>query len=132
MCLGCALPGLAAAPSLGHKATPQEPSMSSVQINDLQVGTGKECPKGATVTVHYRGTLMDGKEFDSSYKRGQPIEFPLPQLIQGWQEGIPGMKVGGKRELVIPWAKAYGERGAPPSIPPKADLKFEIELLGVR
>ncbi|MEM8758407.1 MAG: FKBP-type peptidyl-prolyl cis-trans isomerase [Planctomycetota bacterium] len=105
---------------------------SDVQINDLEQGSGDECQAGATVKVHYRGTLMDGTEFDSSYSRGEPIEFPLNNLIQGWQEGIPGMKVGGKRELIIPWPKAYGERGAPPSIPPKADLKFEIELLGVR
>jgi FKBP-type peptidyl-prolyl cis-trans isomerase FkpA len=106
--------------------------MSTVQINDLVVGQGAECPAGATVKVHYRGTLMNGTEFDSSYKRGQPVEFPLPRLIQGWQEGIPGMRVGGKRELVIPWQKAYGAHGSPPSIPPKADLKFEIELLAVR
>lgn len=105
--------------------------MSDVQINDIQVGDGAECPAGATVKVHYRGTLMDGKQFDSSYDRGEPITFPLNNLIQGWQEGIPGMKVGGKRELIIPWQKAYGERGAPPSIPPRSDLKFEIELLGV-
>ncbi|MEM9167883.1 MAG: FKBP-type peptidyl-prolyl cis-trans isomerase [Planctomycetota bacterium] len=104
---------------------------NDVQINDLTVGEGTECPAGATVKVHYRGTLMDGTEFDSSYARGEPIEFPLNNLIQGWQEGIPGMKVGGKRELVIPWSKAYGERGSPPAIPPRADLKFEIELLGV-
>ena len=99
---------------------------------DLVVGSGKECPKGATVKVHYRGSLTDGKEFDSSYKRGQPIEFPLPNLIKGWQEGIPGMKVGGKRKLTIPYQLGYGERGSPPSIPPKATLVFEIELLGVR
>ncbi len=102
-------------------------------IDDLVLGTGKPCESvKATVKVHYRGTLMDGTEFDSSYARGQPIEFPLRNLIQGWQEGIPGMKVGGKRRLTIPWAKAYGERGSPPTIPARADLLFEIELLGVR
>lgn len=105
--------------------------ITELQINDTHVGDGPECPAGATVKVHYRGTLLDGTEFDSSYKRGEPIEFPLNNLIQGWQEGIPGMKVGGKRELLIPWSKAYGERGAPPAIPARADLKFEIELLGV-
>lgn len=103
-----------------------------MQIEDLVVGTGDECKPNATVKVHYRGTLMDGTEFDSSYARGQPIEFALARLIQGWQEGIPGMKVGGKRRLTIPWQKAYGEYGNPPRIPPKADLIFEIELLGTR
>ncbi len=104
-----------------------------VAIEDTTVGTGAECTSPRqTVKVHYRGTLLNGKEFDSSYKRGQPIEFRLADLIQGWQEGIPGMKVGGKRKLTIPWQQAYGERGSPPSIPPKSDLIFEIELLGVR
>lgn len=106
--------------------------VSDLVIEDEVIGTGEECPAGAIVRVHYRGTLMDGTEFDSSYKRGQPIEFPLPNLIKGWQDGIPGMKVGGKRKLTVPYAMGYGERGAPPSIPPKADLLFEIELLGVR
>lgn len=105
---------------------------SGVVIEDIQVGQGAVCQPNATVNVHYRGTLTNGTEFDSSYGRGRPIEFPLRNLIQGWQEGIPGMKVGGKRKLTIPWPMAYGERGAPPTIPPKADLIFEIELLGVR
>lgn len=107
-------------------------TITSLVIEDAVVGTGLECPQGATVKVHYRGTLMDGTEFDSSYKRGQPIEFPLRNLIKGWQEGIPGMKVGGKRKLTIPYAMGYGVHGSPPAIPPKADLIFEIELLGVR
>lgn len=105
--------------------------IESLQIEDTVVGEGAECPANATVEVHYRGTLMDGTEFDSSYKRGQSIEFPLQNLIQGWQEGIPGMKVGGKRKLTIPYKLAYGERGSPPAIPPRSDLIFEIELLGV-
>lgn len=103
-----------------------------MQFEDLVIGTGAECVPGATVKVHYRGTLMNGKEFDSSYKRGKPAEFPLENLIVGWQEGIPGMKVGGKRKLTVPWQKAYGEHGHPPAIPAKADLIFEIELLGTR
>lgn len=106
--------------------------ISEVQIEDIQVGDGAECPAGATVKVHYTGTLMDGTKFDSSKDRGEPITFPLGNLIQGWQEGIPGMKVGGTRKLTIPYAKAYGERGAPPAIPPRSDLKFEIELLDIR
>lgn len=105
---------------------------SGLVIEDMVVGTGAECPRGATVKVHYKGTLTNGKEFDSSYGRGQPIEFPLANLIQGWQEGIPGMKVGGKRRLTVPYQMGYGERGFPPDIPPRATLIFEIELLGFR
>lgn len=105
--------------------------ISEVQIEDIEVGGGDECPPNATVDVHYRGTLMDGTEFDSSYGRGDPISFPLQNLIEGWQDGIPGMRVGGKRKLTIPYAKAYGEMGSPPAIPPRSDLIFEIELLGV-
>ncbi len=100
-------------------------------VEDLTEGEGAECAPGATVNVHYKGTLMDGTVFDSSYDRGQPIDFPLANLIPGWQQGIPGMKVGGKRKLTIPYSLGYGERGSPPVIPPRADLIFEIELLGV-
>ncbi|MEM7630020.1 MAG: FKBP-type peptidyl-prolyl cis-trans isomerase [Planctomycetota bacterium] len=105
--------------------------IDELMIEDLVEGSGSECPAGATVSVHYKGTLMDGTEFDSSYARGEPIAFPLGNLIQGWQEGIPGMKVGGKRKLTVPYAKAYGEYGSPPAIPARADLIFEIELLGI-
>lgn len=116
---------------------PEKPVATSttpggVLIEDFVVGEGEEVQPGATVTIHYRGTLKDGTEFDSSYSRNQPATFPLGNLIKGWQEGIPGMKVGGKRKLTIPWSLAYGERGAPPKIPPKSDLIFEIEMLGVR
>ncbi len=100
-------------------------------IEDTVVGDGAECPPNATVNVHYKGMLMDGTVFDSSYDRGESINFPLNNLIQGWQEGIPGMKIGGKRTLTIPFAKAYGEHGSPGAIPPRSDLIFEIELLGV-
>ncbi|GIW73890.1 MAG: hypothetical protein KatS3mg103_0412 [Phycisphaerales bacterium] len=112
-------------------AKPQELA-GGVVATDLRVGDGPACPPGATVTVHYKGTLQDGTTFDSSYDRGEPITFPLHQLIQGWQVGIPGMRVGGARRLHIPYAMGYGLRGAPPAIPPKADLLFEIELLDVR
>lgn len=103
-----------------------------LQIEDLTVGTGEEIRFGATVKAHYRGTLKeDGSEIDSSYTTGQPIEFALRAMNPGWQFGIPGMKVGGKRKLTVPWAMAYGDRGIPGRIPPKADLVFEIEALGV-
>lgn len=105
---------------------------NAVQIEDLVVGTGAECKPGSTVKVHYKGTLLNGTVFDSSYDSGQPITFPLNNLIAGWQEGIPGMKIGGKRKLTIPYMKAYGERGIPGAIPPKSDLLFEIELLGLK
>lgn len=105
---------------------------ASLKIEDLVVGTGKECPKGATVKVHYRGSLTNGTEFDSSYARNEPIEFSLGRVIRGWQEGVPGMKVGGKRKLTIAPDYAYGAAGAPPDIPPNATLIFEIELLEVK
>jgi peptidylprolyl isomerase len=99
-------------------------------IEDLKVGAGPAVSHGACVVVHYKGTLKsDGSEFDSSYKRNQPAAFPLANLIKGWQEGIPGMKIGGKRKLTVPYAMAYGEDGRPPVIPPKSDLVFEIELV---
>lgn len=107
--------------------------VNALQSEDITVGTGDECKPNQTVKLHYKGTLKsDGSEFDSSYKTGQPAEFPLPSLIQGWQYGVPGMKVGGKRKLIIPWQFGYGEVGSPPNIPGKADLVFEIELLGVK
>jgi peptidylprolyl isomerase len=99
---------------------------------DLEEGSGEEAVQmGDTVQVHYTGTLADGTKFDSSHDRGQPATFPLGRVIPGWQTGMLGMKVGGKRKLVIPWKFAYGEQGRPPRIPPKADLTFEIELLNV-
>lgn len=104
-------------------------------IEDVVVGTGKEAKLGSRITVHYRGTLAKGgAEFDSSYKRNEPISFELLEgrLIKGWTEGIPGMKVGGKRKLHIPYALAYGEQGTPGGpIGPKADLDFEVELKDV-
>ncbi|MCO5142508.1 MAG: FKBP-type peptidyl-prolyl cis-trans isomerase [Oligoflexia bacterium] len=103
-------------------------------IVDLKEGTGEEAKLGSRITVHYRGTLKNGKEFDSSYSSGMPITFELLEgrLIRGWTEGIPGMKVGGKRRLEIPYALAYGERGTPNGeIPPKSDLDFEVELVKI-
>jgi FKBP-type peptidyl-prolyl cis-trans isomerase FkpA len=101
-------------------------------IEDLTPGTGAQALPNDTVTIHYRGTLADGTEFDSSHSRGKPATFPLARLIKGWQEGIPGMKVGGKRKLTIPPELGYGKGGSPPVIPPNATLTFEIELFATK
>jgi FKBP-type peptidyl-prolyl cis-trans isomerase FkpA len=99
----------------------------------LKDGTGPSPTAADTVKVHYRGTLPDGKEFDSSIQRGQPAEFPLGRVIKCWTEGVQRMKVGGKAKLTCPAAIAYGERGTPGGpIPPNATLIFEVELLAVR
>lgn len=98
---------------------------------ETQAGTGAQPTAADTVKVHYKGTLIDGKEFDSSYKRGTPAEFPLSGVIKCWTEGVAMMKVGGKAKLVCPSDIAYGERGAGGSIPPNSVLNFEVELLGI-
>ena len=107
---------------------------SGLKIIELQVGEGAEASSGQTVSVHYRGTLENGKQFDASYDRGTPFNFPLGagRVIKGWDEGVVGMKVGGKRKLVIPPDLAYGSRGAGGVIPPNATLVFEVELLDVK
>lgn len=96
-------------------------------------GDGDVAAKGDTVTVNYRGTLWDGTQFDSSYDRDEPLEFRLGKgkVISGWDQGIAGMRVGEMRMLIIPYALAYGERGRPPSIPRRATLIFDVELLAV-
>src|SRR3989338_1606649 len=105
-----------------------------LQIEDLVVGTGAEAQIGNTLSVHYKGTLLNGTMFDSSYNRGTPFQFPLGmgRVIQGWDQGVKGMKVGGKRKLVIPPDLAYGTAGVPGAIPPNSTLVFEVELLDVK
>lgn len=110
----------------GVKVTP-----SGLQYRVLREGKGRSPGANDTVEVHYKGTLINGKVFDSSYKRGQSISFPLNRVISGWTEGLQLMKEGAKYELVIPAKLGYGERGAGDVIPPNATLVFDVELLKV-
>jgi FKBP-type peptidyl-prolyl cis-trans isomerase FkpA len=130
-----ALPLLAQAQTDPLKAAAAEAGAvvtdSGLVFRSLKDGSGPTPAAGDTVRVHYRGTLPDGKEFDSSIKRGQPAEFPLNRVIKCWTEGVQKMKVGGKAKLTCPPAIAYGERGAGGVIPPNATLLFEVELLGI-
>jgi len=130
----CALPAhaqtdavaAAAAKEAGALVTP-----SGLVYRSLAEGTGAGPGPADTVKVHYRGTFPDGKEFDSSYKTGQPATFPLNGVIKCWTEGVQMMKIGGKAKLTCPGEMAYGSRGLPGVIPPNATLVFEVELLGI-
>ena len=104
---------------------------SGLVYRELRAGSGESPKASDTVKVNYRGTLPDGTEFDSSYKRNEPAQFPLGQVIPCWTEGVQKMKVGGKSELVCPASIAYGDRGSPPVIPGGATLIFEVELLKI-
>jgi peptidylprolyl isomerase len=153
-CGSSTAPGVQQAPSGGAtqastpttpKPPPQLASKPAVQVpkdcsptqlvkKDLITGTGQTAQAGQTVTVNYVGVLCNtGKEFDSSWKRNQPFTTPLTtgSVIPGWVQGIPGMKVGGRRELVIPPSLGYGKQGSPPSIPPNATLVFVVDLISV-
>lgn len=123
---------LMAGSAWAQPATPNVETLSNgVKIEHTRVGTGAQPNAKDTVKVHYRGTLADGKEFDSSYKRNAPASFPLYRVIPCWTEGMQKIKVGGKATLTCPPASAYGERGAPGAVPPNATLTFEVELLGI-
>ena len=130
--LACSLLACLLTAPLAHAQFSGVTTPSGLVFQSLKEGTG-ESPKATDVVkVHYRGTFIDGKEFDSSYKRGEPTEFPLNRVIPCWTEGVQRMKPGGKAKLTCPPAIAYGERGAGGVIPPNTTLHFEIELLSVR
>ena len=123
----------AQSPAPAPAPAPAAPTVtaSGLSFQSIKDGTGASPSATDTVRVHYKGTFMDGREFDSSHQRGRPAEFALNRVIKCWTEGVQRMKVGGKASLVCPPAIAYGERGAGGVIPPNATLKFEIELLDV-
>ncbi len=107
--------------------------IETLEIIDLVEGAGEAVPAGATITAHYTGALVaDGTIFQSSIDFGQPISFGLNQVIKGWTDGVPGMKVGGKRRLIIPAEQAYGASSPAPNIPANADLVFDIELVAIQ
>lgn len=136
------------APSTATTTTPAAPALpglpgtgkvhklaDGLQYDDLVVGSGTMAEPGMNVSISYTGYLLDGTKFDSTQDHGgDPLKFQVAsgQMIQGFDEGVRGMRIGGKRKLQIPWAMAYGEAGRPPVIPPKANLVFDIELLDVK
>ena len=126
-----ALAGLLALANFAAYAGAPEKTASGLIYESLKDGTGAQASRDASVQVHYRGTLSDGTEFDSSYKRGQPATFLLNRVIPCWTEGVAKMKEGGKAKLICPPEIAYGARGAGSAVPPNATLTFEVELIKV-
>lgn len=120
-------------PQSDPNALPTGP-ITELMIKDIVVGSGPEVKSGDTVDVHYTGTFLDGRKFDSSLDRGQPFSFTVGagSVIKGWDQGLVGMKTGGKRQLIIPSELAYGEVGAPGAIPPNTPLVFEIQLVAIK
>ncbi len=118
----------------GGTSAPEVRTASGLKYSETTVGTGATPQRGQTVTVHYTGTLENGKQFDSSRDRGVPSNFRIGvgEVIKGWDEGLMTMKVGGRRRFVIPAALGYGAVGRPPDIPGNATLLFDVELLGVK
>lgn len=120
---------------LGSIPTPNTMQpITELRIEDIQVGTGAEVKSGDTVVMHYTGTFISGIKFDSSLDRNQPFETKIGvgMVIAGWDQGVPGMKIGGKRKLFIPSSLAYGSRGAGGVITPNSDLIFDVELLAIK
>lgn len=128
----------AGSPALAEPVAPAAPAMvtlpSGLQYQDLRVGDGNIAETGLTVLVHYNGWLTNGRKFDSSVDRGQPYQFKLGagRVIRGWDEGIPGMRIGGRRKLIVPASLGFGAQGSGSTIPPNATLVFEIDLLDLR
>lgn len=115
-------------------SSPTNNMVTELKIEDLKMGTGAEVKSGDTIAINYKGTLLDGTQFDSSYDRGQPFETKIGvgMVIEGWDVGVVGMKVGGKRRLTIPSDMAYGPQGVGTIIPPNSPLIFELELLSIK
>lgn len=125
------LVGLLAAPFTSVQAADPTTTASGLVYESLKDGNGDSPKATDTVKVHYKGTFLDGKEFDSSYKRGAPATFPLGRVVPCWTQGLQKIKVGGKATLTCPPATAYGERGAGNVVPPNATLTFDVELLAI-
>jgi len=130
-----AYPGMAQSTPIPQATPVAAPAAGGLQITDTKQGMGAIATPGRQITVHYTGTLHPtGEKFDSSVDRAEPFTFQLGagDVIEGWDKGFENMRVGGKRTLIVPYTMAYGEEGSPPDIPPRATLKFDVELLGVQ
>lgn len=115
-----------------HDFEPRSEAVSELEVTDIEIGDGEEVKPGATITAHYTGALVkNGIIFQSSFDFGNPISFGLDQVIKGWTDGVPGMKVGGTRRLVIPAAQAYGAASPASNIPANSDLVFDITLTAI-